>query len=53
MASRNEHTGDAQKTRVPSEEFRNNFDRIFRKVPSEGPDRSGQAPEHNSGRDDH
>lgn len=29
--ARNEHTGDQQKTRAPSEEYRANWDKIFGK----------------------
>lgn len=29
--SRNEHTGDKQQTKTPTEQFRNNYDLIFKK----------------------
>lgn len=31
----NEHTGQQQKTKVPSEEYRNNYDLIFKKKKNE------------------
>jgi len=36
--NRNEHTGDKQQTRAPSEEYRANYDKIFgKKEPKEVP----------------
>ena len=31
MASRNEHTGDVQRTRPANDSFRDNYDRIFKR----------------------
>jgi hypothetical protein len=31
MTSKNEHTGDSQKTKPPGDEYRNNYERIFGK----------------------
>jgi len=36
MASKNEHTGQKQQTKVPSEAYKANYDLIFRK-PKETP----------------
>lgn len=31
MASRNEHTGDELRSKIPSEKYKENYDRIFKK----------------------
>ncbi len=38
----NEHTGQQQKTKVPSEEYRNNYDLIFKKKKKDESNTSGQ-----------
>lgn len=41
MATRNEHTGDIMRTKVPTQKYKDNWDKIFNKEKKDGSQKQG------------